>query len=295
MPVFNGEKFLSEAIESILNQTYKNFEFLIVYDESSDNTLSIIQNYRVQDPRIILIYGDNEGISGALNKGIQKANGDYIARLDSDDLSLPGRFRTQIEYMRMHNLDICGGHSVLIDCDGKVNGIGMVPRSHDLCALSMLFMVPFAHSSVMISKNFLIKNSLKYKGNYEDFDLWIRMYSKGARFGNVDDIVIYYRVLEESLSTIHETISRRDTRRVIKTFRQRYGKYLSGVLGDINLSLLSEAEKSLVARYLINNALTKFDLFGLKKLKGIKLKNIIITGLSEIYRIMTKYSWWKIF
>ena len=160
MPVYNGEKFLKEAIESILNQTYKDFEFLIVYDESTDGTLSIIQEFQERDARLVLINGDKEGISGALNKGIKKSRGKYIARLDADDISLPTRFENQINHMEILKLDICGGHSLLIDSDGKINGIGMVPRSHDLCGLSMIFMVPFAHSSVMILKSFLIDSSL---------------------------------------------------------------------------------------------------------------------------------------
>ena len=294
MPVYNGEKFLKEAVESILNQTFKDFEFLIVYDESTDETLSIIQGFQEQDERVVLINGDKEGISGALNKGIEKARGKYIARLDADDISLPTRFETQINHMESLGLDICGGHSLLIDSDGKVNGIGVVPRSHDLCGLSMMFMVPFAHSSVMILKGFLTNSSLKYEGKYEDFDMWIRMFSAGAKFGNVDDIVIRYRVLDESLSTVHAAGSRRDTRRVLKKFRTEHQQYLSGVIKYIDVGLLSEGEKSLVARYLINKAIIRLDIFGLYKLKDIALKNIVITALSEIQRILTKYAWWNI-
>jgi len=291
MPVYNGEKYLKEAIESILNQTYKDFELLIVYDESTDDTLSIIQGFQEQDVRVDLINGDKEGISGALNKGIEKARGKYIARLDADDVSLPTRFETQIDHMKSLGLDICGGHSLLIDSDGKINGIGVVPRSHDLCGLSMMFMVPFAHSSVMILKGFLTDSSLKYEGKYEDFDMWIRMFSAGAKFGNVDDIVIRYRVLDESLSTVHATGSRRDTRRVLKTFRAEHQQYLSEVVKNVDIKLLSEGEKSLVARYLINRAMIRFDLFSLRKLRDIELKNIIIMTLSEIQRLLTKYAW----
>lgn len=286
MPVYNGEKYLKEAIESILNQTYKDFEFLIVYDESTDETLSIIQGFQEQDERVVLINGDKEGISGALNKGIEKARGKYIARLDADDISLPARFENQINHMELLKLDICGGHSLLIDSDGKINGIGMVPRSHDLCGLSMFFMVPFAHSSVMILKSFLIDSSLKYIGKYEDFDLWARMFSAGAKFGNVDDVVVRYRVLKDSLSIVHAAGSRRDTRRVLKIFRIEHQKYLSEVIKHLDMGLLSEKEKSLVVRYLINRAITKFDLFGLYRLKDIALRIVVITLLSEIRRLV---------
>jgi len=286
MPVYNGEKFLKEAIESILNQTYKDFEFLIVYDESTDGTLSIIQEFQEQDARVVLINGDKEGISGALNKGIKKSRGKYIARLDADDISLPTRFENQINHMEIFKLDICGGHSLLIDSDGKINGIGMVPRSHDLCGLSMMFMVPFAHSSVMILKSFLIDSSLKYIGKYEDFDLWARMFSAGAKFGNVDDVVVRYRVLNDSLSIVHAAGSRRDTRRVLKIFRIEHQQYVSSMIRHLDINLLSEKEKSLVARYLLNRAITSFDLFGLYRLKDIALRSVVITLLSEIRRLV---------
>jgi len=286
MPVYNGEKFLKEAIESILNQTYKDFEFLIVYDKSTDGTLSIIQEFQEQDARVVLINGDKEGISGALNKGIKEAKGKYIARMDADDISLPIRFEKQISHMQNLGLDICGGHSLLIDSDGKINGIGIVPRSHDLCGLSMMFMVPFAHSSVMILKSFLIDSSLKYIGKYEDFDLWARMFSAGAKFGNVDDVVVKYRVLNESLSTVHAAGSRRDTRRVLKTFRIEHQQYVSSMIKNLDIDLLSEKEKSLVARYLLNRAITRFDLFGLYRLKDITLRSVVITLLSEIRRLV---------
>ena len=291
MPVYNGELFIKEAMESILNQTYNDFEFIIIYDESTDGTLSIIQEFQEQDARIILINGDKEGISGALNKGIKEAKGKYIARMDADDISLPIRFEKQISHMQNLELDICGGHSLLIDSDGKINGIGIMPRSHDLCGLSMMFMVPFVHSGVMMLKSFLTNSSLKYQGKYEDFDMWIRMFSAGAKFGNVDDVVTKYRVLDESLSTIHAVGSRRAVRGFMKTFRREHHQYLSGVIKHININLLSEKEKSLVVRYLVNRIFTRLDFFGLRKLKGVPLQNIVITIFSEVKRLVTKSVW----
>jgi len=293
MPVYNSEKFLTEAIESILNQTYKNFELLIVYDNSSDNSLSIIKKFQENDTRISLISGDKEGISGALNKGIELAKGKYIARMDSDDISISTRFEKQISHMQKLGLDICGGHSLLIDGNGKINGIGIMPRSHELCGLSMMFMVPFPHPSVMILKSFLMNNSLKYIGKYEDFDLWTRMFTLGAKFGNIDDIVIHYRQLEISLSTIHLIGARRYNRGVIKRFRLEQKHYLLNVIEKIDIRSLSEKEKSLVARYAINRALTRFDILILRKLKGISLKNIILVVLSEFQRLVTKFTWWS--
>ena len=294
MPVYNGEKFLKEAVTSILKQTYKDFEFLIIYDESTDDTLSILQEFQKQDERVVLVYGDGKKIIGALNKGIEKSKGKYIARMDADDISLPTRFEKQIIHMEGSGLDICGGHSLLIDSDGKINGIGIMPRSHDLCGLSLMFRVPFPHPAVMVRKSFLTNRSLEYgQSKYrtaEDFDMWVRMFSAGAKFGNIDDIAIQYRILNDSLSARSTAGSRRDVRGLVKMFRVEHQQYLSDVIKHTDFNLLSEEEKSLVARYLINRAMTKFDIFGLYKLRGISLKNVVITVLSEIQRLLTKHA-----
>ena len=106
MPVYNGEEFLKEAIESILNQTYRDFEFIIAYDESSDISLEIIKYYQNIDSRIVLSTGCGRGLVNALNDAIDIARGEYIARMDADDISLPERFEKQIHLMKKENLDI---------------------------------------------------------------------------------------------------------------------------------------------------------------------------------------------
>ena len=99
MNCFNGEKYLREAIESILNQTYKDFEFLINDDGSTDQTLSIIQEYAKKDQRIVPLTQENIGLTKSLNKCICMAQGKYVARMDADDVSLPHRFETQLPWL----------------------------------------------------------------------------------------------------------------------------------------------------------------------------------------------------
>ena len=115
LPVFNGDKYLSEAIESILNQTYINFEFIIINDGSTDGSLTIIENYRVKDNRIVVISRENKGLIASLNEGIRIANGGYIARMDQDDLSLPTRLEEQVKFMDSNQLDICGTYVQLFN------------------------------------------------------------------------------------------------------------------------------------------------------------------------------------
>ena len=179
LPVYNAQKYLEEAIESIINQTYTNFEFIIIDDGSGDNSLNIINKYQKQDSRILVITRENKGLVYTLNEGINQAKGKYIARMDADDISLSNRFEKQIELLENSNIDICGCHYLLVDEYNNINGLNLTPLSHEMCFLSLASKVPFAHPSVMIRKEFLDKNNLKYGQSEhkiaEDFDLWMRM------------------------------------------------------------------------------------------------------------------------
>jgi glycosyltransferase involved in cell wall biosynthesis len=286
MPVYNGENFLKEAIESILNQTYKDFEFLIVYDESTDGTLSIIQEFQEKDTRVVLINGDKEGISGALNKGIKKSRGKYIARLDADDISLATRFEKQIIHMEDSGVDICGGHSLLINSNGKINGLNVVPISHKMCALSLLFKVPFAHPSVMIRKRFLDTNSLKYgQSSYkiaEDLDLWLRMYGCGARFGNVDSVVLKYRILRGSLSKVNNALILEETKSMLHQFYKDNHQQISLIVKNLP-SVLNSEEKSLLVRY-IYKRVKRLDFSHVGLMRKVDKKIIFNSILSEMIR-----------
>ena len=146
MPVYNGELYLAQAIDSILNQTYKNFEFIILNDGSNDNSLNIINDYQKEDDRIVLISRENKGLVYSLNEGIEKSKGKYIARMDADDICLPMRFEKQIELMENENLDICGCHYFLLNKEGNIDGLNLTPLSHEMCSLSLASKVPFASS-----------------------------------------------------------------------------------------------------------------------------------------------------
>ena len=143
MPVYNGDAFLEEAIESILNQSFPDFEFIIAYDESTDKTLEIINKYKEKDARIVLNKGKKRGLVRSLNDAFGASKGEYVARMDADDISLPGRIKLQYELMLNKELDICGGHYLLIDDKGKINGLNVIPTSHEMCTLSLFFKVPF--------------------------------------------------------------------------------------------------------------------------------------------------------
>lgn len=219
MPVFNGERYLREAIDSILWQSFTDFELLIINDGSTDNSRAIIELY--DDERIRLI--DNErnlGLIATLNKGIELARGKYIARMDADDVSYPQRFEKQVRLMDFAGADICGCHWFTINETGKLIEAKLVPLCRDTFTIFLACTVPFAHGSVMMRADFIRKHSLKYGGvRYaEDYDLWTKFYEMGAIFANVDDFLFKYRELSSSLSKRMSKENASDT----KALRRRF-------------------------------------------------------------------------
>lgn len=285
LPVYNAEKYLDEAIKSILIQTFENFEFIIINDGSKDNSLKIIKDYQKIDDRIVLIDRENKGLVYSLNEGIKKAQGKYIARMDADDISLPERFAKQIELMENINCDICGSYYFSIDEINNINGLNLTPLSHDMCFLSLVSKVPFAHPSVMIRKSFLEKNNLFYgQSQYkiaEDLDLWMRMYEKGAKFGNVNEILFKYRILKNSLSKVNNTAIVKDTQNMLNKFLEQNKKDILGMIENLPKNLNNE-EKSLLVRVIYKLLIKKFYFSTLKYLKKIDKKIIVCSVLSEI-------------
>jgi glycosyltransferase involved in cell wall biosynthesis len=202
MPVYNSALFLAEAIESILSQTFGDFELLIVYDNSNDSSLEIIRNYQGLDNRIRVIFGKNNGLIGALNQGIEDAQGKFIARMDSDDISLPQRFEKQVQLLESIGGDICGCHYLIINDIGKLVDAKLVPLCPSSFSIFLGYGVPFAHGSVMIRNSFVKKHHLRYGGVRfaEDYELWIKLFEKNAIFANVNEFLFKYRTTYTSLS-----------------------------------------------------------------------------------------------
>ena len=284
MSVFNGGDYLRKSIESILNQSYLNFEFIIIDDGSTDTSLEIIKSYK--DNRIVLINRKNKGFITSLNEGIEKSKGKYIARMDADDISFPSRLEKQFDFIEKNNLDICGGHYLLINKNGKINGLNVVPTSHKMCTLSLFFKVPFAHPSVMIRKQFLDENSLEYgQSSYkiaEDLDLWLRMHRCGARFGNVDSVVLKYRILGDSLSKVNNTLVLKETKAMLRQFYKDNYQQIALIIKSLP-SVLNTEEKSLLVRY-IYRRFKRLDFSDVALMKKIDKKVVFNGILSEMMR-----------
>ena len=199
MPVYNGDQFLDKSIKSVLNQTFNNFEYIIINDGSTDDSLKIIESYR--DSRIKIInYSKNRGITFALNNGLNVAKGDYIARQDQDDISLPDRFMLQIEYLENNDVDLIDTNFIFIDeNDNYLQDYEKRYFSPDE-TLSHLFFYEMVHASIMCKRSLFIKNNIQYrKRPTEDYDLFIRLAKAGMRAGRLDQKLIKQRKHSNSM------------------------------------------------------------------------------------------------
>jgi glycosyltransferase involved in cell wall biosynthesis len=195
--VHNGEKTLHSAVDSIINQTFSNWELIIVNDASTDNTADIVKSYQEKYDNIIYIRNTrNSGLAKSLNSGIEAASGRYIARLDDDDICFPARLEKQYRFMEKHkNIDVLGTGAVLINNNGEMIGALLMPESDMEIRRQIPKLNPFIHPSVMMKREFAISTGgydarLKRK---EDYDLWARGINK-HKYHNIAEPLIYYRV-----------------------------------------------------------------------------------------------------
>ncbi len=202
MPVYNGEKYLKEAIESILAQSYKDFEFIIINDGSTDETEAIIKSF--PDKRIVYIdNGENLGLAASFNAGIDAARGRYIARMDGDDVSLPDRFERQFSYLeRKPHIGIVGSGIILINESGEKVAVHKRPRSHVEIKFASLFSSPMYHPTVMgRAEIFKSHHYSETFSNSEDYELWSRLLFKAdIRFSNLARPVLKYRIYPQSFT-----------------------------------------------------------------------------------------------
>jgi len=192
MPVHNGEKFLEESIKSALNQTYSNFELIIVNDGSTDRSSEVAQ--LIKDHRIKLIeVSHNHGAAAARNTGLKHSLGEYIALLDSDDLAHPDRLETQVNFLEKNGYNMTGSWAQPFN--GSNNNAWIYPINPEILKARMLFDCPFTTSTVVIRKSFLVQYHLSFDSSLrfaEDYDLWERI-SGITSIHNVPKILVDYR------------------------------------------------------------------------------------------------------
>jgi glycosyltransferase involved in cell wall biosynthesis len=204
LPAFNSEAFIAEAIRSVLSQTCTDFELIIINDGSTDRTEEIILSFN--DPRIQYHRNEtNSGLIYTLNKAIDLAKANYIARMDADDSCLPERLSIQKNYLDQYDdIDVVAAPVIFIDHAGKETGVWELDRKTILPARIKKIM-PYencvAHPSVMIRAAVLKEFRYKaYQKNIEDYDLWLRLLNRGYNIGKTEIPLLLYRVHDASIT-----------------------------------------------------------------------------------------------
>jgi len=202
MSVYNGQFYLAEAVKSILQQRFQDFEFIIVDDGSADATREILASFK--DSRIIILKNHtNIGLTASLNRALNVARGKYIARLDSDDISAPERLQRQYTYLEANqHCAALGSIAYFIDGHGRILHEGRRPLSFEEILASCFFHNPFWHSSVMFRREIAL-NLGGYDTRFrraQDYDLWLRMLADGHELRNLPEILVYFRMHESRVT-----------------------------------------------------------------------------------------------
>jgi glycosyltransferase involved in cell wall biosynthesis len=223
MPVYNAEEYLVEAIESILNQAFTDFEFIVIDDGSTDSSADILRQYEVKDKRICAIIRENRGQSITLNEGIYQATGQYIAIMHADDISLPTRLDEQISFMDIHpEYGIVGTWVRMV---GTANEILRHPVNNDSIACRLLFHCVLVHPSVMIRREHFLESGLSYDADFitaQDYDLWARA-AAAFPIANIPKILIHYRIHPQQTIQVHNNKSNAEIERVQTFLLQQLG------------------------------------------------------------------------
>ncbi len=229
IPNYNNENYIGEAIESILNQTHKNLELVVVDDCSSDNSINVIKGYK--DNRIIFLQNDsNSGSSFSRNRGIKTAKGKYIACMDSDDIALPKRLEKQIDFMEKNpDIGVCGTNFYKIKMDKLTKQIWTKCQKHNTIKSSLIFSCPMLHPSVVMKADILKGNKLFYNTDVkgaEDYELWAKLIQI-TKFHNIQEPLMQYRIHSNQVSVVIKEKQKNELRETRNEIFKKIGIVLS--------------------------------------------------------------------
>lgn len=224
-PMHNSEQTLDESLDSLLDQTIQDFEIIAIDNASSDQTLRRIQERVKRDPRIKVCTERKKGIHHALNRGIEMASGEWLARMDADDLSERDRFEKQLKFMRDHpQVDVLGTQIRMFGDKDKVTDY---PQTHEGIEIDLNFRNCIAHPTVFIRREKL--PSFQYSEEYpsgEDYAKWVEL-SSSHRFANLDEPLLRYRVHTKQCMSKSAEVARNTEKMIMKNSLEKFGVFLN--------------------------------------------------------------------
>ena len=276
MPVYNCAEYVSEAIQSILDQTFADFELIIIDDQSTDRTRDIACLFH--DPRIHLITKpENTGYTNSLNTGLQRALGKYIARMDGDDISTLDRFQKQFDFLEVNQeIALCGSWYTIIDSNQLIK----LPITDGDIKLSLLASCPIAHPTVMMRNEFLKTQNILYNPDAEpaeDYDLWVRM-ARAGKFANLAESLLFYRNHSNQTSNIFKVRQIDQSNIIRKKMLLSFYPSASQNEQQIFLTLVTDGQlntkKQLKESILLSDKVMRINL-EVKMLPQVKFSNLI--------------------
>jgi glycosyltransferase involved in cell wall biosynthesis len=268
MPVYNCEEFIRESIQSILSQTFKDFELLIIDDASTDDTALIIHSFG--DSRIRYYRNDgNRGVIYSLNRGLNLSSCKYIARMDGDDMMTPERLLEQFNFMENNpDVDIAGTWYFTSD----TMQICRVDSTPEQCRIRLLEIPPVAHPSVIMRTDSLRKHNLTYKSEYihaEDYFLWAEASTKGLTITNIPKPLLIYRIHNQQISAQKKTIQDEVTNKIRLWYASFYFK-----------SVIERYQKLFIL-FMREQIISYSDFLLINKLSSLLKKNNRRTGVFQ--------------
>ena len=226
MSVYNAGRFLRPAMDSVLGQTFRDVEYVVIDDGSTDDSPRVLREYAGRDPRVRLTLRGNKGLTATLNEALHQARGEFVARMDCDDVSLPRRFEHQLAYLRANPDVVCaGGHFELIDEKGRLL-TRLRPPSDDASIQKLLLA---GHTAICHPAAMMRRESVARVGGYDEFfrttqdlDLWLRLGEIG-KLGNVPEVVLQFRQHGGSVSETKREEQRRFGREAVERAWERRG------------------------------------------------------------------------
>lgn len=257
LPVYNAEKYVSQAIDSILKQTFEDFELLIINDGSTDESEEIIFSFK--DPRIRYLKNtQNRKLVDTLNKGIESARGEYIARMDADDISLPARLQKQVSFLDNNPLvGVCG---TWYQNFGVRNNVVKTPVDDTSIKTFLFFNSPFCHPTVVFRKELLLRHNLKYDNILyaEDYMLWVKL-SRLTEMANMPEVLLLYREHEKNISSTNRPNQVRNANVIRSVYlEQEFGNKFSKSVYSEFCSLNSDTADLIIGRDTFNEMLLLF-------------------------------------
>lgn len=250
MPVYNVEKYVEEAVRSIQNQTYKNLEIIVIDDGSTDNTFHIVESLLIEDKRIKLYKNEeNLRIVKTLNKAISLATGEFIVRMDGDDISLPSRIETLLKFLLSHpEYSLVGSAYEGINENGEYRGISTVPSSQFLINKVLLLSSPVSH--IWIAK----KNIYAVLGGYradtvEDYDFLLRLHTMGYLFTNIPDVLYKVRLRDGNTASTQGLKQEKAYEYVVQLYKERF-KFGYDSYSDGNFKLAIKSSQLAISTHI---------------------------------------------